>query len=133
MTEFKVGDKIRMKQTCSDCYAGEVYELGSEGIIGNLGPKGKSYPIIYCSHREYWELVENNNKSFMTNVITAVKNLFVTEPQKSLRATGIFDEQDTVTSDGMKVYLSWLIAKDTVFQSDIVAKLVATQEAEKNK
>lgn len=56
------------------------------------------------------EEYNQSKKSGMENIISAFKNLTVGEPQKTFRELGITDENDLVTSDGSRIFLSWMLA-----------------------
>ena len=74
------------------------------------------------------ELYKENNSSFMSSLKDIVSGFFITEPQKSRLAAGITDKEGQLTSEGKDVYLNYLLSKDTTFDADIVAKVIAAQE-----
>jgi len=44
-----------------------------------------------------------------TNLVENFKNLFVKEPQKTFRSLGITDNNDILTDEGQKIFLSYLL------------------------
>lgn len=130
MCKFKVGDEVKCRSSPVDLqeHIGKIVtvsEITGDGKIKNI----KEWEMFGWSYCDGWfDLINNKTKNM--DLIKMVKNLFATEPQKSLQKTGIFDESGTVTDDGIKVYVTSLILKDTAFQTNTVAKLVAEMEAE---
>lgn len=55
MEKFEEGDKVRMRQSCSGAYIGEIYTLRhNENGLVTTNEKGH----YLCSCPEYWEIVE---------------------------------------------------------------------------
>lgn len=129
MIDPKVGDVVRRINN-----ANGGMDKGDTGVISYVRNNSdvdvrldKNEKISVSHDPMNLELV-TNNKSFMTNLTEKFANLFVKEPQKSLRKAGIFDNNDMPTVDGQKIYLAYLIAKDTQFKTDIVDPIVAQIE-----
>ena len=129
MEKFKIGDKIRMKSSCSGAVCGQIYTLyeTNQGLCTKLEEGNNA---CGCSCNEEWELV-TNNQSTMSSLKDIVSGFFITEPQKSRLTAGITDKEGQLTSEGKEVYLNYLLSKDTSFDAEIVAKVIAAQEKNK--
>ena len=105
---FKEGDKIRMKSTCSDCYVDQVYSLVDyEGSLTVNGPK---FPYSACQCRGEWELIKDK-RNIMTNLLSKFKNMNLGEPDKSFLKVGVTDDKGDVTEEGKSVFNQFLFDK----------------------
>ena len=52
------------------------------------------------------------------------------EPKKSYRKVGITNGDDVLTDEGMKIYLTYLLNKDTDFKKDVVDSMLVDLEKE---
>lgn len=149
MVEFKVGNYVRMTNDCSGSIKGNIYLLRYDNTYGNdntllyawdkevekLGKGG-------CSCHNKWELVEDikkinaDQKSEVQNMdlVSIVKNMFRTEPEKSFIKAGIMNSDNSLTIGGKEVFINYLFELNKAdFNTKIVQPLLTEQEAEKSK
>jgi hypothetical protein len=65
MTEFKKGDKIRMKCNCSGSYKGQIYtlaEIAGEVLVANYEAEGKAPDGCSCENN--WEPVVEESEGY---------------------------------------------------------------------
>lgn len=130
--KFKVGDTVKIiKNIGASAY--NKY-IGESSVITQINGPDKVYLKITGDIN--WEIQEIElikSSSTMSSLLKRAKDLFIQEPQKSLRKTGIFDDTDTVTDEGIKVYVTALIVADTAFQDGTVKALADAIDAEAKK
>ncbi len=126
MRKFKVGDVVRFVGADENTYDEEIKSNGKFGRGWVDDPNEESF----WNHRKFIEVIRNtNNKTIMTNLVTKFSNLFVKEPQLSFRKSGITDNQDILTDEGQKVFLSWLLTQNAdKFKKEVVDELLKTED-----
>lgn len=105
--EFKIGDKVRVKVSCSGAIAGEIYELtygDANGANndelwawkgGRLSMQGNSG----CHCQDNWELI--TSKQNMNKLTSKLKRLFNPSLAKQYKA-GLIDDCGNLTSQGQE-------------------------------
>ena len=121
--KFKVGDKI--VYTPDKIWKAVVIAITdySMTIIWNSGCESTytESSIINC-----FELISNKTEMNLKESFAAV---FKQEPQKSFNKAGITDSNDTLTSDGQAIFLSWLLQQNgDAFKTAVVDPILAEQE-----
>lgn len=135
MSKFKVGDKIRVKKDANSIKSdSHIYFTDSmHCFLGREGKISGVWDCNYCididSDRFYWsekwlELIESNNKVTNMNIIQKFALALKAEPQKSYQKAGITDSSDMLTEDGTKIFLTYLLNKDTDFKTQVVDELL---------
>ncbi len=130
--KFKIGDKVRVKSNLQ----ANNYSVGYEFIISDKSfqPDGAHGGVYFPSvgngmYGEDLEIISNIYKNM--NMLEKFALTFKTEPEKSFRKAGIIDSNDTLTADGQKIFLSWLL-KDSVigpkFKTEVVDELLKKDE-----
>lgn len=129
MSKFKLGDKVEVIEKRD----GRDY-IGRKGIIVRYD--GLSFPYLVDfsqdGSRDTWWYREvdikliNNIKTM--NTLQKFALIFKSEPQKSYRKAGITNGDDVITDEGMKIYLTYLLNKDTNFKAEIVDELLKEEE-----
>jgi hypothetical protein len=134
-TKFKVGDKVKIVSNS----ASHGFILGSVRIVDGVGgscyhsTNESGYKDSGCYFYAADAVLISKKTTIMENLIKAWKNLGVTEPNKSQRAVGITDENDVVTTDGAKLFLSYLMGKDDgTFDKDVTFPLAKELEEKKD-
>jgi hypothetical protein len=134
MSKFKVGDIVKNNGSGVACSSvlpddGTVLTVVNDGGTLQVKRNGSN-----CSCQSGWELVSSNNNFMVEGLIAAFKGLTVGEPQKSFRKLGITDEQDLMTTDGSRIFLSWLLTRYADdFSKEVVDGLKKQDEEEKKK
>lgn len=78
------------------------------------------------------KLLTNDNKPM--NLLQRIKNLALSEPQKSFKKYGITNEFGDLTSDGKEAFINWLFEQHQhEFKADVVNKLITEDEKENKK
>lgn len=122
------GDKVMCNVSCCSARAGEAYIVNKNMSIGDrLGDE--------CSCQEKWTKINNsttNNNTNMLSLIEQFQNSLRQEPEKTFRKAGIVGSDGFLTTDGQKMFLTFLLNKyGAEFKKDTIDPLVA--EAEKSK
>lgn len=87
------------------------------------------YPHIHITHAsEFLKESTNTSNTKPMSMINKLKSALLSEPEKSLRKAGIFDEDGQLTSDGRDFYLQWAIKNDEQF-----CKMIQEQVKEEDK
>jgi hypothetical protein len=61
----------------------------------------------------------------MSNLIKRCKELFLSEPEKSFRKAGITGDDGSLTGEGEKVFLDWLLKINSdKFKAEVVDKII---------
>lgn len=72
--------------------------------------------------------------TFMSSLVQKFADLFIKEPQKSFRKSGVTDTNDQLTSDGKELLMNWLLAKHKdEFLKDVITPILEAEEAKKEK
>lgn len=116
MSNFKEGDKVRIKEDCSNCEKGDICVLLLQnGGLTATTVKGKGS----CQCTSNWELVDESIiKTTMTNIKTFVKNMSLSADEKALRQAGLKTETGDYTQEAVGVVLQSLCAEQ---ESKLVA------------
>jgi hypothetical protein len=65
----------------------------------------------------------------MSNLIKRCKELFLSEPEKSFRKVGIAGDDGSLTGEGEKVFLDWLLKINSdKFKAEVVDKIIEDKE-----
>jgi hypothetical protein len=104
MSEFKVGDRVRMKEDCQCRYLlkGEEGKV-VEGYNGNFQVKGDGPD--YCSCQGKWELVKGDCSTCQWNGMYCVKGDCHYQLREKVELE-VGDEVECVKLDGQYVYIS---------------------------
>jgi hypothetical protein len=106
MSNFKVGDKFEIiaDSVCHSFKMGEIrtitHIVGEHIYSTQLGNSTGCY-VTPCDIK----LINNNN----TNMLEKFKLAFMSEPEKSLTQAGFIGSDGMITSDGQKIFLTWLL------------------------
>lgn len=143
MENFKVGDRVRcisdFEGLALHGYEGEICHIESptrvgvrfDSIISSGHDCNGRCQYGYGRYGKTTCLELINNKNSMSSLKEKFANLFIKEPQKSLRRAGFFDTSDVITDEGAKVYLTHLLTNDIKFQTDVVAPLAVEDDSKK--
>lgn len=138
MSKFKVGDRVKILTGCSLCVAGEIAVIHDTDRNGNnkeAGPWAWGADPSSCCHCENnWELIKNITpvgKNIMSNLTEKFVLALTPEPQKSYRKAGITNGDDVLTDEGVKVFLTWLLAKHPDFKTEVVEPILKEMAEEK--
>lgn len=139
MENFKKGDLVKQKLDCCGAMEGEIYELqlgyedgtSREQLIAWKG--GKLLGTAKgCSCKNLWTLIKSKNKNMN------IKEKFILgltpEPKKSFRKAEITDGDDILTTEGMQVFLTWLLHTKHAdeFKSEVVDDILQEQKESKD-
>jgi len=148
----KVGFISELSETIRNYYCGDLIPKDKilHGIIG-LGEKYKKEFAKVVGYYEPYHLVEwyssdnklmrlgfkeeelyliNKNKSM--NLKEKFILAITSEPKKSFRKAGITNGDDLLTEDGEKVFLTWLLEKNSdEFKKEVVDELLKEEEIKK--
>ena len=132
MSKFKVGQNVRViKATQFDIEDHGIFNGLETRIIKDDGHDHNQYYLEFnptrCMSEDQLELVEesiNSNKVINMNIIQKFALALKAEPQKSYQKAGITDSSDMLTEDGTKIFLTYLINKDTDFKTQVVDELL---------
>lgn len=127
--KFNVGDKVRIKNSCSGAIAGNVYELqwGSTGgkFKNELWARDKEVRNCGCSCQYNWELVTNKNN--MTKLNTMMKR--VLDPQmRTLIKAGIINGDLEFTEEGRNTLFAILFAANKEELVKVAKEIIAEQK-----
>jgi len=86
---------------------------------------GYSYLIPTCDIEIINENITNKNMNITEKFVLAMTK----EPQKSFRKAGITNGDDLLTSDGEKIFLTWLLTKNAdAFKAEVVDDLLKEKD-----
>jgi len=128
--EFKVGDKVKMKEGCAPLKSGDICIVYiREGDL--WASMGGDRDGASCDQPEKWELI-SSNKTTMVNLKEKFILGLTKEPQKSFRKAEVTDGDDILTEEGAKVFLTWLLhtVHADAFKKDVVDGILAEKEKE---
>lgn len=127
MSKFKVGDIVRTPSGRSDLkvigyHGGEVYDL--ERVASRSGALlGERYYREFCDYQ--WTLVKTNNNNTIMDLKNKFVSIFLTEPEKSFRKSGVTNGDGILTPEGQEVFLTWLLKKHgTEFKTEVVDEIL---------
>lgn len=132
---MKIGDEI------------EIVSFGSNGYTGSYPcQKGKIINICHSNEPAWYVCVtDNSNLSIYQkhlklintknmqnlNIKDIFKLAFKGEPEKSFIKAGITGNDDFLTDDGLKIFLSWLLKQNgTQFKTEVVDGILAEMDKE---
>lgn len=143
MSKFKVGDTVEVVRHTAHLYYSSA--IGITGMIDKVfdeRPHGWPYRVLRSdgmtelfkeSDLELFNRVEI--KEVVKNIITNMKEkflgLFIGEPEKTYRKLNLLDSNGLATSDGVSIYVTYLMKKDTAFKTDVADSMMKEIEAEK--
>ena len=128
--KMEIGDKVKP-------HSGGAHN-GVEGIISRRHETHGAWYVSFGSpfsiEEGYYEsnltLIAKKNKTM--NITEKFTTMFLAEPEKSFRKAGITNGDGYLTSDGQKVFLTWLLKKNgDAFKTDVVDVLLKEMEDEK--
>lgn len=131
LSQIKAGDKVK-----GGCNAEEVKEVHLGLRDGTKsGELWAWHSTGSCNCWKDWILVESNNSltpSLMTNLISSLRSLIRTEPEKSFVETGVTDEHDVFTKEGTDLFIDFLKKEfKQKFYEDYVKPLAEKLRADK--
>lgn len=111
---------------------GQIQRLDLNGDEAISAPRGCD-----CNDKNHLYLFKEVTitpaKTPMSSLIQSVRELFLSEPEKSLQHFGITNADNELTADGKEIFIQWLFKQNlTQFNTDIVEKL-KNKEAEEKK
>lgn len=128
-TKYKVGDRVRLinvdKSGGSETRIGDCAEVTS----AIKTDKKTFYKIRFEDGYEYRvksseiEIISSIDKT-ITNMKEKFIQLFLSEPTKSLRKSGLINGDNIATDEGVKLYVSYLMTNDTKFNADVVQAML---------
>lgn len=128
MQEIEVGDVV-VKARSGDCNSAKlgvqyVVTQDSDGLC--IGDK----PGNMCHCISDWNLITKKGTNIMPDLKKDFALLFVAEPEKTFRKTGLTDNTDMLTPDGQTIFLSWLLNSKYAadFKTEVADKLLAEME-----
>ena len=72
-----------------------------------------------------FQLINQNNMNLLEKATLAFKS----EPEKSLRKSGITNGDDILTDEGVKIFLSWLLRRNAdEFKKEVVDVILKEQK-----
>jgi hypothetical protein len=100
------------KWTRGICMAGDIYleENGEESVI-----------LIFTN------FINKDNKKFMSNTMSKVRELFRKEPEKTFIKSGFMDDSENITDDGKEVLMSILWKEKEKELKEIADKIVGVE------
>lgn len=104
-------------------------ETTREGIPypGNLGGGSNNYsnPV------NIFKILTPNKNSM--SMIDTFKKVFASEPEKTLRKAGLWDEgNNRLSNDGQVIFTQWLLGKNfEAFKTDVLEPMIAELDSEK--
>jgi hypothetical protein len=112
---FEIGQKVRIKRGCSSVIVCNFVEYmrgyeGTEAVISSNN-NGDNYSLLgnkWVWNESWLELVEEDKKT-MTSIKEKFLLALTKEPQKSFRKAGITNGDDMLTTEGMGIFLTWLL------------------------
>lgn len=126
---FKKGDKVERWQGGSN--AG--MQVGDTGVVISVGSDGN--PIVRCDRngeegehdKNNVRLIQSTNPKNM-NVIEKFALAMKGEPEKSFIKAGIMNTNETLTDDGTKVFMAYLLKKHKDdFKKEVVDPILAEE------
>lgn len=125
MTEFKIGDQVNIIRVNSRATHPEgVFELTKFCLPSDsFGTTmcGDGFSISWYK----FELINNKTMNIKEKFVT----VFLSEPEKSFRKTGITNGDGLLTEDGKTVFLSYLLKKyGDDFKATIVDELLKQKD-----
>lgn len=129
-SKFKAGDKVKVLKRSSS-------KFGFSGTVTNNDGDGEGQRPWLIKFDDGdgirvnavdVELISDNN--IITNMIEKFKDMFTSEPEKSLKKAGLL-ENGMVTDDGVKMYITWLMKEDTTFLDKVVKELIKDEKKSK--
>jgi len=161
MTQFRVGDKVRQKTTCSGTKAGEICVLKMGDKNGNnlkeLWAWNENTTECGCHCQGNWELIEpvlvNNNfgetavermgSGFVISqtpedkpknkIMSIIKDIFKSKEQKALSQYGITNGDGGLTGDGRGEFVDYLWETDKETRKAFISKVIEKYEEDKKK
>ncbi len=136
--KFKAGDKVK----CVWNDNGTSEYVGLEGDVRSLDTgAGCKYPYnvqlqknghtVWFSDKELQKITDTQ----MSTIIQKAAMLFKGEPEKSFIKAGIMDSQETLTDEGVKVVLGFVLKHDkdlaAAFKKEVVDPIIAEDAAAK--
>lgn len=80
-----------------------------------------------------WDITENFIKgktSKMNSITSKIRNVFRTEPNKSLHKAGIINDCNELTSEGRDAFIEWLFEQNKTKFTEEVIKPILEEEKE---
>ena len=72
-----------------------------------------------------YTILQQPKRGFMSNLIQRCKEIFLSEPEKSFRKAEITTDDGFLTSEGIQVFMKWLLNKNaTEFKKEIVDDII---------
>ena len=141
--QYKVGDRVLILDVPDSEYRKISVSIPSEervkkemiGKVWEIKEVYNTYCKIFSQDRNYWtfphcalKLINNN---IMTNLTSKLKLLTKGEPAKTFIKTGITNEQDILTPEGIELFLNWLFEKNKAdFNKEVATPLLEEEEKE---
>lgn len=123
MAKFKIGDRIRMKSSCTGAIKEEEYALTMDACCGDL--KLKTYILGQhgCSCSNNWELVsESSHKKPMK--ITNIARGLLDEDYKKMIKVGWLNADLSLTDTGKDTILSRYLMKNKETFGEMATELL---------
>jgi hypothetical protein len=99
-----------------------------EGMASRYGKDSLWFISADCQ-AEIKILNTKHEEKSMSNLIKRCKELFLSEPEKSFRKAGVTGDDGSLTGEGEKVFLDWLLKINSdKFKAEVVDKIIEDKE-----
>ncbi len=128
---FRVGDLVRSETSCRSANLGATYTVWDDsknhadeplaiGIDKNYG--------CHCTTR--WTLIKPESNQSNMNLSEKFALVFKGEPEKSFIKAGVMNADESLTTDGQKLFMAYLLKKNgDDFKTTVVDPILAEEEA----
>lgn len=136
-TKYKVGDVVKVVNLDKSINSTPSRYVGQQASVIKawLSSNNKTfYNVRFNDNQEYvlksseLEIINSGvsltKTNTMGNFTEKFVQLFLTEPIKSLRKTGLINGSNLATSEGITLYVSYLMAKDDAFNKEVVQAML---------
>jgi len=123
--KIKVGDKVHAVDVFDD-YQGIITKINETGDF--TVKVGRELRYFYISIEGTVKIIKSNNGkavSIMNDLIQKFTLMFKGEPAQAFQKAGITENNDILTDDGAKIFLSWLLKREgKTFKEEVVDGLL---------
>ena len=125
----KVGNLVHVINQDGWSGIGRVHSvLGGEDIHIYKDDDGKS---TWWVDRHHYVVIEPNSTAKNMNLKEKMALVFKGEPEKSFIKAGVMNVDETLTTDGNSIFMTWLLKKNgAAFKKEVVDPILEDQECE---
>lgn len=132
--KYKVGDRIIANKFSSPKYS--ATRFGWTGVVTSVSPHLQTFCATtvggsdYCFglEEEYFDLVVTSSQSSNMNLKEKFSLAFKGEPEKSFIEAGVMNSDESLTTDGKELFLSYLLKKNgDDFKTTVIDPILAEQ------